>query len=93
VKKIKEIQVQNEKWQKELDNPPDLEDVEAINAEIVRTPPESARQSVTNCHFQRTVNREHGQTRTRMEELQDRQKANVDSSAAQKAEINGALGQ
>jgi len=36
VKKIKEIQVQNEKWQKELDNPPELEDVEAINSEIVR---------------------------------------------------------
>jgi hypothetical protein len=38
VKKIKEIQGHNEKWQKELDNPPKLEDLEAINAEMVREP-------------------------------------------------------
>ncbi|KAG2138085.1 uncharacterized protein EDB93DRAFT_1106448 [Suillus bovinus] len=75
VKKIKEIQGHNEKWQKELDNPPKLEDVEAINAEI------------------RKINREHSQTTTRMEDLQERQKKNVDSSAAQQANISGALDQ
>jgi hypothetical protein len=36
VKRIKDIQAQNERWQRDLDNPPELEDVEAINAEIVR---------------------------------------------------------
>jgi hypothetical protein len=36
VKKIKEIQ--GRKWQKELDNPPKLEDLEGINAEMVREP-------------------------------------------------------
>jgi hypothetical protein len=36
VKKIKDIQSQNERWQRELENPPELEDVEAINTEIVR---------------------------------------------------------
>jgi hypothetical protein len=35
VKKIKDIQSQNERWQRELENPPELEDVEAINTEIV----------------------------------------------------------
>ncbi|KAG1833286.1 P-loop containing nucleoside triphosphate hydrolase protein [Suillus subluteus] len=75
VKKIKEIQGHNEKWQKELDNPPKLEDVEAINAEM------------------RKVNREHSQTTTRMEDLQERQRKNVDSSAAQQANISGALDQ
>jgi chromosome segregation ATPase len=75
VKKIKEIQGHNEKWQKELDNPPQLEDVEAINAEI------------------RKVNRKHSQTTTRMEDLQERQRKNVDSSAAQQANISGALDQ
>jgi structural maintenance of chromosomes protein 5 len=38
VKKIKEIQGHNAKWQKELDNPPKLEDLEGINAEMVREP-------------------------------------------------------
>jgi hypothetical protein len=51
VKKIKEIQGHNEKWQKELDNPPQLEDVEAINAEIVRERREQAMQSVLTVIF------------------------------------------
>ncbi|KIK34846.1 hypothetical protein CY34DRAFT_812613, partial [Suillus luteus UH-Slu-Lm8-n1] len=65
----------NEKWQRELDNPPKLEDLEDINAEM------------------RKVNREHSQTTTRMEDLQERQKKNVDSSAGQQANISGALNQ
>ncbi|KAG2359387.1 P-loop containing nucleoside triphosphate hydrolase protein, partial [Suillus spraguei] len=75
IKKIKEIQGHNEKWQKELDNPPKLEELEVINTEM------------------RKINREHSQTVTRMEDLQERQKKNVDSSAAQQANISGALDQ
>jgi len=35
LKKIKDIKTQSEKWQKEIDNPPDLDDVQAINDEMV----------------------------------------------------------
>ncbi|EGO27756.1 hypothetical protein SERLADRAFT_354935 [Serpula lacrymans var. lacrymans S7.9] len=34
IKKIKDLEAQNAKWQRELDNPPELEDLQTINAEI-----------------------------------------------------------
>jgi hypothetical protein len=58
VKKIKDIQSQNERWQRELENPPELEDVEAINTEIVRALHEKQN------NLSLTVILEKGQSRT-----------------------------
>ncbi|KAL4076371.1 hypothetical protein J3A83DRAFT_2194372 [Scleroderma citrinum] len=69
LKKIKEIKAQSDKWQREIDNPPDFEDVQAITDEI------------------RQLNAQHSHTRHRIEDLQERQRANVEQSAAEKAKI------
>ncbi|KAN0097138.1 P-loop containing nucleoside triphosphate hydrolase protein [Tylopilus felleus] len=73
-KKIKDLENQVRKMQNEIDNPPEMEDLEAINNAI------------------RQLNADHNRTKMAMEELQDRQKVNVDSSAAQKAKIDEAMG-
>ncbi|KAH7926802.1 P-loop containing nucleoside triphosphate hydrolase protein [Leucogyrophana mollusca] len=72
-RKIKELQAQIDKWQRELDNPPELENVQAINDEM------------------RQLNTEHNVTRSRMDDLQERQKANIDASGKQKQQITNAL--
>ncbi|KAG8218951.1 hypothetical protein J3R82DRAFT_4662 [Butyriboletus roseoflavus] len=74
-KKIKDLENQIRKMQDEIDNPPELEDLQAINNEI------------------RQLNTDHNRTKNSMEELQDRQKANIDASAAEKAKIEEAMGQ
>ncbi|KAH7912946.1 hypothetical protein BJ138DRAFT_1147123 [Hygrophoropsis aurantiaca] len=72
-RKIKELQGQVDRWQRDLDNPPDLEDLQEITDEM------------------RKLNAEHNVTRSRMDELQERQKANIDASGRQKQQINNAL--
>ncbi|KAG6331319.1 hypothetical protein ID866_7768 [Astraeus odoratus] len=72
LKKIKDMQSQIIKWQQEVDNPPELEDIQAINEEI------------------RKLNMERNQTMNRMDDLQVRQRTNVDESAAEKAKISNA---
>ncbi|KAG6373746.1 hypothetical protein JVT61DRAFT_5888 [Boletus reticuloceps] len=74
-KKIKDLENQIRKMQNDIDNPPEVEDLEPINNEI------------------RQLNMDHNHTKFRMEELQDRQKTNIDASAAQKAKIDEAMGQ
>ncbi|KAG9317772.1 hypothetical protein JVU11DRAFT_1992 [Chiua virens] len=74
-KRIKDLENQIRKMQNELDDPPKLEDLQAINDEI------------------RQLSTEHNRMKSCMEELQERQKANIDASAAQKAKIDDAMGQ
>lgn len=69
LKKIKDLQAQLARWEREVEDPPAMEDVRVINEEL------------------RQLNAEHNQTRNRMEDLQERQKANVESSAVEKAKI------
>ncbi|KAI6127379.1 hypothetical protein EDD16DRAFT_283257 [Pisolithus croceorrhizus] len=75
LKKMKDLQSQMKKFQYELDNPPELEDIQDITSEL------------------RRLNAEHSQTRDRMEDLQERQKANVEASAAEKVKIANAQDQ
>ncbi|KAI9574324.1 P-loop containing nucleoside triphosphate hydrolase protein [Boletus coccyginus] len=74
VKKIKDLENQIRKMQNEIDDPPEVEDLQTINNEI------------------RQLNTDHNRTKIRMEQLQERQKANIDASAAQKVKIDEAMG-
>ncbi|KAH7887410.1 hypothetical protein F5I97DRAFT_1925860 [Phlebopus sp. FC_14] len=60
--------------------------------ETIANPPQlEDEQAITE--EMRQLNSEHNQTRNRMEELQDRQKVNIDASAAEKAKISEAMDQ
>ncbi|KIK95336.1 hypothetical protein PAXRUDRAFT_25548 [Paxillus rubicundulus Ve08.2h10] len=59
--------------------------------EIANPPARESLQAITE--EMRQLNSEHNKTRSRMEELQDRQKVNIEASAAEKAKINTAMEQ
>ncbi|KAF9226823.1 P-loop containing nucleoside triphosphate hydrolase protein [Gyrodon lividus] len=74
-KKIKDLENLIKKWEHDINNPPELEDLQVIVDE----------------EKQRQLNTQHNGTRNRMEELQDRQRTNVEASAAEKFKINESM--